>query len=106
MAGETTKKKNKVLPVVLTVIIIASAIFGITKYIYAAHHEDTDDAQVDADISPVLARVAGYVNEIRFEDNQHVNSGDTLLKLDDRDLRIRVQQAEAALANAGAMVPV
>src|SRR3954463_8223234 len=98
--------RKKILPIVLTLIIISSAAFGITKYIYSAHHEDTDDAQVDADISPVLARVSGYVNEIRFEDNQHVNAGDTLIKLDDRDLRIKVQQAEAALANANAMLPV
>ncbi len=105
MANETEKKpKSKVLPVILAVIVIASAIFGITKYIYAKHHEDTDDAQVDADISPMIARVAGYVNEIRFEDNQHVKEGDTLIKLDDRDLRIKVEQAEAALANANAMI--
>lgn len=107
MADETKKKpKNKILPIILTVIIIASAIFGITKYIYAEHHEDTDDAQMDADISPVIARVAGYVNEIRFQDNQHVKEGDTLIKLDDRDLRIKVEQAQAALENAKAMISV
>ncbi len=98
-------KKKKILPIILALIIIASATFGISKYIYSQHHEDTDDAQIDSDISPVLARVSGYVNEIRFEDNQHVNKGDTLIKLDDRDLQIKVQQAEAALANAAANVP-
>ena len=105
MADETPKNsKKKILPIILTLIIIASAAFGITKYIYSSHHEDTDDAQVDADISPVLARVAGYVNEIRFEDNQHVKEGDTLIKLDDRDLRIKVEQEEASVANANASI--
>jgi membrane fusion protein, multidrug efflux system len=105
MAEETeSKPKKKILPIILAVIIIASAAFGITKYIYSAHHEDTDDAQVDADISPVLARVSGYVNEIRFEDNQRVKAGDTLIKLDDRDLSIKVLQAEAAAVNASAMI--
>src|ERR1035437_8899769 len=98
------KSKKRILPIILTLIIIASAAFGITKYIYSAHHEDTDDAQVDADISPVLARVSGYVNEIRFEDNQRVREGDTLIKLDDRDLRIKVEQEEAAFANTAAMI--
>src|SRR6266436_2545404 len=107
MADENQKKpKKKILPIILTFIVIASAAFGITKYIYSAHHEDTDDAQVDADISPVLARVSGYVNEIRFEDNQKVKEGDTLIKLDDRDFRIKVEQAEAALVNANAMITV
>ena len=103
---KNNSKKKKILPVILALIVIASATFGISKYIYSQHHEDTDDAQIDADISPVLVRVSGYVNEIRFEDNQHVNKGDTLVKLDDRDLQIKLQQAEAALANASANVPV
>ncbi|HXF28729.1 MAG TPA: HlyD family secretion protein, partial [Chlamydiales bacterium] len=64
------------------------------------------DAQVDADISPVLARVAGYVNEIHFEENQKVSKGDILVKLDDRDLAIRVLQAQAAIDNATAGIAV
>lgn len=98
--------KKKMLPVILAIIVIASLAFGISKYIYAQHHEDTDDAQIDNDISPVLARVSGYVNEIRFEDNQKVNKGDTLIKLDDRDLQIKVEQALAALENAKAGISV
>src|SRR4051812_36942528 len=89
-------KSKKVLPFILAAVIISALAFGITKYIYAQHHEDTDDAQIDADISPVLTRVNGYVSEIRFVENQHVNKGDTLVNLDHRDLEIRVQQAQAA----------
>src|SRR5438093_394844 len=88
--------KKKILPIILALIVISSIAFGMSKYIYSLHHEDTDDAQVDADISPVLARVSGYVNEIRFSDNQQVYKGDTLIKLDDRDLQIKLQQAQAA----------
>ena len=104
---ETSKPKSKkALPIILALVIIGAAAFGVNKYIYSVHHEDTDDAQIDADISPVLTRVTGYVSEIRFEDNKHVNIGDTLVKLDDRDLAIKVQQAEAALENAQANVSV
>lgn len=98
--------KKKVLPIILAIIVIGSLVFGISKYIYSMHHVDTDDAQIDNDISPVLARVSGYVNEIHFEDNQHVNKGDTLIKLDDRDLQIRVEQAKAALQNSDAGITV
>ncbi len=107
MAEETTeKKKKKILPVILILIVITSVGYGISKYIYSLHHEVTDDAQVDADISPVLCRVSGYVNDIRFEDNQAVNKGDTLVLLDDRDLALKVQQAEAAVQNAEAAILV
>jgi len=105
-ATEQKKPKKKAPLIILSLVIMSAAAFGISKYVYSLHHEDTDDAQLDADISPVLSRVSGYVNEIRFEENQHVNKGDTLVKLDDRDLYIKVQQAQAALDNALANVSV
>ena len=74
--------------------------FGITKYIHGQHHEETDDAQVEANISPVIPRISGYVTQVRVKDNQKVKKGDTLLVLDDRDLKIKLAQAEAALATA------
>lgn len=97
---EEPKPKNKRFAIVLGTLIVAGAIFGITKYIHALHHEETDDAQIDAYISPVIPRVSGYVNEIKVTDNQMVKKGDTLLILDDRDLKIKLAQAEAALAAA------
>ena len=100
------KKKKKILPVILIGIILLTIFFGINKYNYSQHHVDTDDAQIDGDISPVYSRVAGYVNAIRFEDNQHVNKGDTLVEIDIRDLKIKEEMAEAALASANANLKV
>lgn len=94
------KPKNRRFAIVLGALVVVGATFGITKYIHSLHHEDTDDAQVDAYISPVIPRVPGYVTEIRVADNQLVKKGDTLLILDDRDLKIKLDQAEAALAAA------
>jgi membrane fusion protein (multidrug efflux system) len=97
---KTPKKKNRAFPIILLLLILGAAWFGITKYVHGQHHEDTDDAQISANISPVIPRVSGYVREIRVSDNQNVKRGDTLMVLDDRDLRIRLDQAEAALATA------
>ncbi|MEP7106343.1 MAG: HlyD family secretion protein [Ferruginibacter sp.] len=96
----TPKKKSKVFIIVLILLVVFGGWFGASKYIYGLHHEDTDDAQIEANISPVIPRVAGFVNEVRVKDNQLVKKGDTLLILDDRDLAIKLQQAEAALATA------
>ncbi|MEO5890355.1 MAG: HlyD family secretion protein [Ferruginibacter sp.] len=98
--AEAPKKKSKVFIIILTLLVVGGAWFGITKYTYGLHHEDTDDAQIEANISPVIPRVAGFVKEVRVQDNQQVKKGDTLLVLDDRDLVIKLQQAEAALATA------
>jgi len=96
-AKETKKKKNPVFIIVLAVLVIGGAWFGISKYRHGLHHEDTDDAQISADISPAIPRVAGYVIDIKVKDNQRVKKGDTLLVLDNRDYVIKVEQAEAAL---------
>jgi membrane fusion protein (multidrug efflux system) len=96
-AKEPKKKKNPVFIIVLALLVIAGAWFGISKYRHGLHHEDTDDAQISADISPAIPRVAGYIVDIKVKDNQHVKKGDTLLVLDNRDYVIKVEQAEAAL---------
>lgn len=96
------KKKNKTFAIVLGALVVLGAIFGITKYIHSQHHEETDDAQVEADINPIIPKVSGYVAKLFVEDNQVVKAGDTLVILDDRDLALKVMQAEAALENAKA----
>lgn len=94
------KKRSKAFIIVLGLLVLAGAWYGISKYQHGQHHEETDDAQVEANISPVIPRVSGYVKEVKVKDNQFVKKGDTLLVLDDRDLALRVMQAEAALATA------
>jgi membrane fusion protein, multidrug efflux system len=94
------KKRNPVFLIILIILVIGGAWFGISKYIHGQHHEETDDAQISADITPVIPRVSGYVKEIKVNDNQYVKKGDTLLVLDDRDFVIKLQEAQAALAAA------
>jgi membrane fusion protein (multidrug efflux system) len=94
------KKRSKAFLVVLILLVIAGGSFGISKYIYSLHHETTDDAQIDAHINPIIPKVPGYVTEVRVQDNQKVKKGDTLLVLDDRDFKIKLEQAEAALSAA------
>ncbi len=96
-AKETKKKRNPVFIIILAILVVGGSWFGISKYLHSLHHEDTDDAQVSGDISPVIPRVPGYITDVRVSDNQHVKKGDTLLILDDRDYVIRLEQAEAAL---------
>jgi membrane fusion protein, multidrug efflux system len=94
------KKKSKIFLIILIVMILLGGWFGITKYVHGQHHEETDDAQVEADIVPVIPRVSGYVKEVRVSDNQFVHKGDTLIVIDDRDLKIKLMEADAALATA------
>ncbi len=94
------KRNNKRFIMILAILIVVGGTFGITKYVHSLYHEETDDAQIDANISPVIPRVSGYIAEVKVKDNQKVKKGDTLIVLDDRDLAIKLEQAEAALATA------
>ena len=94
------KKTNRTFLIVLILLVVAGGWFGVSKYIHAQHHEETDDAQIEANISPVIPRISGYITRVYVQDNQQVKKGDTLLTLDYRDLQIKLDQAEAALATA------
>jgi membrane fusion protein (multidrug efflux system) len=109
MEQNNTQKKPRrklVFPIILGLVLVGALIFTVKEYTYYQSHEVTDNAQVDADISPVVARVGGYVKEIRFTDNQFVRAGDTLVILDDRDYQVKLQQAIAALSSTRQSVDV
>lgn len=68
--------------------------------------ETSTDAQVEQYISPVNLRASGYIRKIYFTEHQDVHKGDTLLVLDDREYKIRLMEAEAALKDAQASATV
>src|ERR1017187_7108382 len=91
--AEPHKKKNKGFIIALVLLVLVGGGFGLTKYIHGLHHEETDNAQIEANISPVIPRISGYVTEVRVKDNQRVKKGDTLVILDNRTELIQVSQA-------------
>jgi membrane fusion protein (multidrug efflux system) len=67
-----------------------------------AGREHTDDAQVDAHVTQVAARVGGTVTQVAVNDNQIVEAGTLLVQLDPRDYQVAVDKARAELADAEA----
>ncbi|MFA5913869.1 MAG: HlyD family secretion protein [Burkholderiales bacterium] len=91
--------------VVLLVAGLALAGWLGHKWWWGLSHVTTDNAQIEGHIVPVLAKVGGYVAGVKVDNDQAVKSGDLLARIDDRDYRARLAQAEAdlqlAIANAG-----
>ena len=75
---------------------------GFFLWRYFASYESTDDAQVDVHLSPVSARISGYVIKVNVGDNQWVEKGAVLVEIDPRDYQVAVDKARADLANAEA----
>ena len=87
-------------------ILLVLLIWGIFTLYDFYKYEETNDAQVQEYINPVTSRVGGFLKEIRFEENQDVKKGDTLLIIDNIEYELQQQQAEAELANAKAQLEV
>jgi membrane fusion protein, multidrug efflux system len=79
-------------------VVVAVAAAGV--WLHYRNRVSTDDAEVDGHIVPISARISGSVIQVLVSDNQHVNAGDVLVRLDPRDYQARVNQAKAALALA------
>ena len=83
-------------------VLAVLALGGFLWWLHGRNFEDTDDAQVDGNISAVSARVPGTVVNVRAQDNQVVKAGDLLVELDTADLEVAAAQARAAVAQAEA----
>src|SRR6202142_4380066 len=84
----------------VAIALCAGAFYGIRHLRFVMTHAETDDAQVEGHVSPVLPRVSGYVARVLVGDNQRVNAGDLLVEIDTRELDLKVAGADAALKNS------
>ncbi|MGD0446602.1 MAG: HlyD family secretion protein [Edaphobacter sp.] len=93
------RKRTRMLAGFIVVLVIA-AIGGLLYWLHARHYEDTDDAEIDGNLSPIGTRVDGTVVKVYVQNNQMVKVGDTLVELDPRDIQVKLDQAQAQLAQA------
>jgi membrane fusion protein (multidrug efflux system) len=82
--------------------MVLVGILGFRYLRFVFSHEETDDAQVEGDISPVLPRVAGYVSRVLVRDNERVTAGETLVAIDPDEMDLRVRREITAWQTAEA----
>ena len=100
----TSDKRPNLLRILIPVVLVASAGFwGFQRWTFSRGHESTDNAQVDGQIIPVVAKVGGYVTAVHVAENVHVADSALLVKLDPREFAVRLAQADADLAAAVAL---
>ncbi|MBK7669684.1 MAG: biotin/lipoyl-binding protein [Sphingobacteriaceae bacterium] len=68
--------------------------------------ESTDDAQIDGNVIPVIARVGSYINQVKVKENQNVQSGELIVLLDSSELSSKLNQTKAGLESAEAQLAV
>jgi membrane fusion protein, multidrug efflux system len=90
-----SKKKRGGL--VLLLIVICGAAFGVHQWQYGKTHIETDNAFIESHIHSVSSRIPAMVKRVTVVDNQFVHKGDLLAELDASDYQARVKTAAASL---------
>lgn len=96
------KRQKKTVANIAIVALIVCGIGWVASLFVHVGGEFTDNAQVEQDIVTVTARVQGFIKRVYVAEYSHVSKGDTLLTIEDSEMRLHLAQAEAALANARA----
>lgn len=104
-SGKELKQASNPLRMIIAGALLAVAlIWGGSRLYHSFIYVETDNAQIEGDIYPVISRIPGKVLEVTATDNLLVRKGDTLITLETPDYRIKRDMAEAALQNARASV--
>ena len=104
-SGKELKQASNPLRMIIAGALLAVAlIWGGSRLYHSFIYVETDNAQIEGDIYPVISRIPGKVMEVTATDNLLVRKGDTLITLETPDYRIKRDMAEAALQNARASV--
>ncbi|MGO7607273.1 HlyD family secretion protein [Rhizobium ruizarguesonis] len=108
--AETPKKtgrrivKRAVIAAVLLAGVAFAGDFGYRYWTVGRFIESTDDAYVKADYTTVAPKVAGYISQVRVNDNDAVKAGQVLARIDDRDFQAALSQAKADVKAAEAAI--
>lgn len=94
------KKKKKITANIVIIAFLLCGICWIASVFVHVGGEYTNNAQIKQNIVPVAARVQGFIKEIRFDEFQSVQKGDTLVIIEDCEYRLRLAQAKADYRNA------
>jgi len=96
---------KKRLPLLIAAVVgLVLIVGGVIWWQGKQRWESTDNAFVQADTTAVSPQVDGYVVEVLVADNQRVEAGQVLIRLDDADARARLTQAQANLSALEAAV--
>src|SRR5580698_10324220 len=94
----------RVFVLILIVVLVGFVARDWNVWQGSATHQVTDDAYLEADLTPLAAKSPGYVRSVSVRDFQRVKAGDLLVEIVDDDYRAALDQAEASVDAASAAI--
>jgi membrane fusion protein, multidrug efflux system len=100
--GDAVEPKNKnprrrVIAGIAALAVVA--VVGTYYLMFVAPYESTDDAFIEAHVTPIAPQVAGRVEKLLVKDNEFVNAGDVLVQIDPSDYQAKLDQERANLSS-------
>lgn len=102
VSKSSKKRRGLFLLIIAATSLLVASVFGLQWWQFQKTHVTTDNAQLKGHLSPISAKVPATVKQVLVNDGDYINAGQTLVVLEDQDLNLKVQQAEANLAAAEA----
>lgn len=81
--------------IIISVLVVILAVFGLAFYIHSSHYQHTDDAYLESHMVQVAPKVSGQIIEVYIDDNDKVKSGDLVAKIDPADYKVRYDELNA-----------
>ncbi|HEY0341035.1 MAG TPA: biotin/lipoyl-binding protein, partial [Steroidobacteraceae bacterium] len=94
------RRRTRWLLIAVTGFVIVGVVATAYWWLYARNYEDTDDSYVAGDLVNVSSQISGTVVSIDADETDFVQMGQELVRLDDTDARIALQESEDQLAKA------
>ena len=98
-----TRRQRARLPLLLAAPIVA-VVIGLVVYLHSGRYESTDNAYFQTGLGAVAANVSGPVTVVEVHDNQRIDAGQVLFRIDPAPYQAAVDEAQAALSYARAQV--
>jgi membrane fusion protein (multidrug efflux system) len=102
----TDRFVTKITGWIASLILLGLIVWGAKTLINYYRYEQTNDAQIQEYVNPVISRAGGFIVDVKFEENQNVKKGDTILVIDNREYVLQQEQTQASLAKAEAQIVV
>jgi membrane fusion protein (multidrug efflux system) len=103
-AAKKNRLRRPLLAGASLLVLAGVAYFGWQYWTVGRFEVSTDDAYVQADSMTIAPKVSGYIGQVLVQDNEHVDAGRVLARIDDRDFRVALDQAKASVVASRAAV--
>ncbi|MFT0891494.1 HlyD family secretion protein [Pseudochelatococcus sp. G4_1912] len=102
--SQKSGRRKAILTVAGVLLLVAAVYEGYHWWTFGRFEISTDDAYVQADITTLAAKVSGYVASIAITENQFVQTGDVIARIDDGDYKLAVEAAQGRIASQEATI--